>query len=420
MTRNIRADDVGALLQPGMTVFVQGSTGQPQSLLNALAQAAHNCTGVHFISVLTPGINAFPLEMAPPDCKLTTFFDYKDLRRSFLSGEVEFIPCHYSQIADYLRGFPSIDLALIQLSSPDGEGKCSTGLSADFVPDILDRCKLVVAELNRRMPSLHDAPAVPMDRLDYIVEADYQLPQMPAGSANSALEAIAGHVSDLVQDGDTLQFGIGRIPPVALSRLQSKNDLGLHSGLVTPAVRPLIESGIVTGARKSLDVGKHVAGAAVGDDAFYAWLAERPDVSMRPVSYTHSARVLAELDNFVALNSAIEVDLFGQANAEMVNGRQVSGTGGLVDFIRGASLSKGGRALICLQATSDQGRRSNIVPKLASVTSVCRTDTQYVVTEYGVASMAVKSIKDRAEALISVAAPQFRDPLRDAWAELTR
>tara|TARA_R110000787_G_scaffold51692_2_gene122261 strand:+ start:2856 stop:4118 length:1263 start_codon:yes stop_codon:yes gene_type:complete len=415
MVTFLSASDIGKLIQPGMLVYVQGSIGQPTSLLQGLDGVLQECAGLHFVSVLTPGLNGFPVGKIATDTKLTTFFDYKELRKSLSPGDIEFVPSHYSDIPKRLKEMPQFDLALIQLSRPDGEGACSTGLSADFVPDILSRCNTVVGELNSQMPRLRDAPSIPLDRLDYAVMADYQLVQTGIVTTNPTLERIAEHATELIRDGDTLQFGVGRIPPVVLSKLTNKNDLGLHTGLVTPAVRPLIERGVMNGALKTIDTGKHVAGAAVGDDAFYAWLRGQPAFSIRPVSYTHSAQTLATIDNFVAINSAIEVDLFGQANSEMANGRQVSGSGGLVDFIRGARLSRGGRAIICLQAAGDKGGRSNIVLKLTSVVSVCRTDLDYVVTEYGIAALAGKSVAEKASALIAIAAPQFRDRLQVEW-----
>ena len=316
MVTFLSASDIGKLIQPGMLVYVQGSIGQPTSLLQGLDGVLQECAGLHFVSVLTPGLNGFPVGKIATDTKLTTFFDYKELRKSLSPGDIEFVPSHYSDIPKRLKEMPQFDLALIQLSRPDGEGACSTGLSADFVPDILSRCNTVVGELNSQMPRLRDAPSIPLDRLDYAVMADYQLVQTGIVTTNPTLERIAEHATELIRDGDTLQFGVGRIPPVVLS--------------------------VMNGALKTIDTGKHVAGAAVGDDAFYAWLRGQPAFSIRPVSYTHSAQTLATIDNFVAINSAIEVDLFGQANSEMANGRQVSGSGGLVDFIRGARLSRGG------------------------------------------------------------------------------
>ena len=399
-----------------MTVFVQGSIGQPLSLLKALGDAGDALRDVRFVSVLTPGVNSFPVGSATSS-RVATFFDYRDLRRSFGGSVIDFIPSHYSDIIRYLESLETIDLALIQLSPPDCHGMCSAGISADFVPDILAKCRTVICELNAGMPRTEDASDFHLDSLDYIVETDYALPQIPSPPADATADKIAQNAASLVRDGDTLQFGVGRIPQLVPGALYDRIDLGLHSGLITSVVRPLIEGGSMTGLRKSIDTAKHVTGAAVGDGEFYDWLGAHPDFAFRPVSYTHDRRILGTIDNLVAINSVLEVDLFGQANAEMINGQQVSGSGGLVDFIRGARMSTNGRAIICLQSTSNNRQRSNIVTRLNSVVTVCRTDLQYVVTEYGIADLNQKSIDEKAHALIAVAAPEFRDALRDSWAK---
>lgn len=421
MTKTIAAKDVADLIKPGMTVFVQGSIGQPQSLMKALMGALEKTgealDGVRFVSVLTPGLNHFAIG-ASAQSRLTTFFDYRELRQSYAGGEIDFVPSHYRDIVGYLNAIEKIDLALIQLSPANEKGICSAGLSADFAPDILPKCGAVIAELNRRMPQIADAPQIPLEQIDYTVDADYRLPQSTPPATNAHLDTIAAHVAGLVQDGDVLQYGVGRVPQLVLDKLHKKNDLGLHTGLMTPSVRPLIDGGVMTGERKTADRGKHMTGAAFGDDAFYDWVAGCADFAFRPVSYTHDCRTIAGIDNFVAINSALEVDLFGQANAEMSGGRQVSGSGGLVDFIRGARLSKNGRAIICLPATSNKGQRSNIVSQLSSVVSVSRNDMHYVVTEHGVACLVGKSVQERGDALIAIAAPEFRETLQSEWKAL--
>ncbi|ARR54903.1 acetyl-CoA hydrolase [Rhizorhabdus wittichii DC-6] len=408
--RTIDADAAVRLIRPGMTVFVQGSIGQPLSLMRALADAGGALRGVHFVSPLTPGVNGFPIGSEAEGCRFTSFFDYRELRRSFRAGGIAFVPSHYSDIAARIAQ-AGVDVALIQLSPPDAAGLCGTGLCADFVPDILDRCWLVIAEINAAMPAIANGPKVPLDRLDHVVAADYPLPAFEPPAPDPTAERIARNAAALVRDGDCIQFGVGRIPQQVVGALGDRNDLGLHGGLVTPVVRPLIESGAINGRRKTIDRAMHVTGAAIGDQCFYDWIAGHAAWAFRPVSHTHDIAVLGSLDGLVAINSAIEVDLFGQANAETAGGRQVSGSGGLVDFVRGARRSHGGRALICLPSTSPDGQRSSIVPRLSGPTTLCRTDMHYVVTEHGVADLSHGSVEARARALIDIAAPQFRDAL---------
>ncbi len=398
-----------------MTVFVQGSIGQPPTLMKALEEASASLGGLHFISPLAPGINRFSILPGIAPSRLTTFFDYSGLRQTYQAGPIEFVPAHYSGIIPFLEQQVTIDIGLIQVSAPDAQGYCSTGISEDFVSEILPYCRSVIAEINHSMPPVADGPKIPLGTFDYVVETDYPLPQIPSPDSNAVLDRIAANVLPLVHDGDTVQYGIGRVPQCVVSGLSEYNDLGLHSGLITPAVRPLIDKGVMTGVRKTIDTGKHVTGVAAGDRDFYDWISSRPDFSFRSVRHTHNPDTLARLDNLVAINSALEIDLSGQANAEMVDGGQISGSGGLVDFVRGARLSRNGRAIICLQSTSRNGQRSNIVPSLSGAVTVCRTDMQYVVTEYGLADLAHKSIDERANALIAIAAPGFREQLGKEW-----
>jgi 4-hydroxybutyrate CoA-transferase len=284
------------------------------------------------------------------------------------------------------------------VAPPVGDA-ASLGCCVDFQPAILDRAKTVVAEINRQMPVPPRAPTIPLSRLDYVAEVDHPLPQVVGGAPGPTLARIAAHVADIVKDGDTVQCGIG-----------------VQGGMVADAMVDLAVAGTLTGARKSIDAGLHVCGAALGTEKVYDWVREREDVLFMPVGYTHDVRVISQLDNFVSVNSVLEVDLTGQANAETVNGRQISGTGGLVDFVRGARMSKGGRSVIALPATAAGGEVSRIVARLSgdAVVSCPRADIDYVVTEYGAAHLSPLAIAERGPALIEIAAPAFRDELRRA------
>ncbi|WP_323799481.1 acetyl-CoA hydrolase/transferase family protein [Parasphingorhabdus sp.] len=413
--KTITADQLAALLKPGMRVFVQGSVGQPVALLRAIAEAESRVEGIHFVSPLTPGLNGFDIGGDGRGNRLTSFFNYPALGEAWTAGRVDFVPSHYSRISDWLKATGPIDIALIQLAPPDAAGLCSTGLSADFMPDLLPHCDCVVAQINPAMPDLPGAPKIALDALDYSIFIEEGLPVQPVPKGDAISDAIAGHVASIVNDGDTIQFGVGRVPQLAVAGLHGKADLGLHSGLITPVVRPLIESGVLSGKRKNVDTGLHVTGAVSGDADFYEWITARTDFAIRPVSYTHAHATLSSIDNLVAINSAIAVDLFGQANAEMAGSRQISGSGGLVDFVRGATSAAGGRSIICLPATSRDGTRSNIVSRLNSVVTICRTDIDIVITEYGVARLRLLPLAERAQSLIAIAAPAFRQSLAEQW-----
>ncbi|HLT02397.1 MAG TPA: acetyl-CoA hydrolase/transferase C-terminal domain-containing protein, partial [Geminicoccaceae bacterium] len=296
------------------------------------------------------------------------------------------------------------------------------GVSVQFVPAVLDRARVVVAEVNAAMPRPAHAHEVPYERVDYVVETDRPLVEAPTGALSPQLQRIGANVASLIEDGDTIQIGIGKVPAAVLAALCDRRDLGLHGGLVSDELADLHEAGVITGARKSRDVGAMVCTAALGTARVYDWAGRCPQLRIEPAGYTHDPCAIGQLDRFVAINSVLSVDLTGQANAEMLDGRQVSGTGGLLDFVRGAHLSHDGRSILALPSTVAGGKSSRIVPRLgaADVVSCPRADADIVVTEHGVACLRELSLDERAEALIAIADPAFRRELVDAWAALRR
>jgi 4-hydroxybutyrate CoA-transferase len=255
---------------------------------------------------------------------------------------------------------------------------------------------------------------VPEERFDALVRTRRPLPQFPATPPDAVAQEIGRRVAELVNDGDCIQTGIGAIPAAILAALANKNDLGLHSGLIDDGGMALIDSGVITGRMKKIDRGQHVTGMALGSSALLEWLAQRSDVVFRGADHTHEVRAIGDIAGFVSINSAVEIDLFGQVNAERVAGRQISGTGGSVDFMRAAKASPGGRSIVAMTATARGGSVSRIVPRVELVTAL-RTDVDLVVTEFGVAHLKHASEAARADALINIAAPEFRDALHNAW-----
>jgi 4-hydroxybutyrate CoA-transferase len=276
---------------------------------------------------------------------------------------------------------------------------------------VLARGPIVIAQLNPTLVAPAGSPLINPALIDAMFESDESAPALAPANIDEAAQAIGGLVAGLIRDGDCLQTGIGAIPAAILSQLSDKNDLGMHGGLIDDGGMQLIENGNLTGARKALDTHKHVTGMALGSAELMSWLAGRRDVVFRGANHTHEVSAIRQLDGFVSVNSAVEVDLFGQVNAEMAGGRQISGTGGSVDFMRAAKASKGGRSIVAMNATARGGSVSRIVPKVEMVTAL-RTDVDTVVTEYGVAQIKDLPNQARAEALINIAAPQFRDELR--------
>jgi 4-hydroxybutyrate CoA-transferase len=419
--KQITLDRLPDLLRPGMTVFVAGASGEPTPLLEALAAAPGASAGVHYVGCRIPGLNTIDPAAFHPDARLTSFFVFGAIAKSHAAGRVRFLPLHYSGIWQYLSSLV-VDLALIQVSPPDEHGQCSLGASVHFVPAVLERARLVVAEVNAAMPRPARSFGIPYQRLDYVVASERPLPALPGGEPTDEIRRIGAEVAGLIADGDTIQVGIGKVPTAVLAALREHRDLGLHSGLVADEVADLHAAGVMTGARKSHDRGVMVGTAAIGTAKVYDWAGRCPELEFAPVGYTHDVRVIARIDNFVAINSVLSVDLSGQANAEMLDGRQVSGTGGLLDFVRGARLSRGGRSILALPATAAGGKASRIVPRLgdSDIISCPRADADIVVTEHGSAHLRDKSIDERAEALIAIADPAFREELARDWKALRK
>jgi 4-hydroxybutyrate CoA-transferase len=413
MKRWIERDEAATFLEPGMTIFVAGATAEPREILGTLQQQADCCAGVHFVSVSIPGINGVDFSALHPEARSTAFFATAENRASIDAGRTEFIPMHYSAIFDYLKNDLQVDIVLAQLPAAQDDA-VSLGVSADFLPAVLDRAGLVIAEINAQQPLPADSVNWPGDRVDLALACDRPVANFPLQQADEASLAIGRHVAELINEGDCLQIGIGAIPGAVLDALTAKNDLRIHSGLISDGVMKLADAGNIS--------GKMVTATTLGSDALIEWAGNARDLMVRPVAYTHDPGIIRQIDNFVSINSAVEIDLFGQLSADMLDGRQWTGPGGAVDMMRGAALSKGGRSIIALKATARKGKRSRIVAALerGTAATALRTDIDYVVTEFGARRIRHLPTSARAEALIDIAAPEYRDQLRDDWQELTR
>ncbi len=417
MTRLIDAEDVASLLKPGMKVFVAGATAEPATVLQALRQKADACAGVHFVSVALPGVNAGNFADLHPRAGATVFFATAKNRDSIALGQTDFIPLQYSAIFDYLANGIRFDAVIVQLPPMGANATFSHGVSSDFLAAVLPGAKTVIGEINIRQPRPMDAPSLPASRLDYAINCDCRVPTLADPESTEEAAIIGDHVADLIADGDCVQIGIGAIPNATLAALRDKNDLGFHSGMIANGVRDLAVAGNINGSRKRLDKGKIVTGTVLGDETLIDWAGHCPELAFRPVSYTHDNRIAGQIDNFVSINSALEVDLFGQVNADVLRGRQISGTGGSVDMMRAAALSSGGRSIIAFSASAAGGKVSRIVAALAPHTpaTALRTDIDTVATEHGARRIRHLPAGARVEALIEIAAPRFRDRLRDEW-----
>lgn len=398
--------EIADLLKPGQRVFVAGSINEPTGLLEDLRNRTLPA-GLHFIQFPIAGYNRFDFTAFAPDAELTTFFMTPHLKDAD-SRRLHFLPMQMRRVYDYLS--ERVDVALVQVAR-GADGRLRLGPNVDFLGAAMACARVVVAELNTAFIAPAGCPVVEESRFDALLTTDRPLFEMPESRVDPAADAIGALVAAEIGDGDCIQTGIGAIPAAILRRLTGRNDLGLHGGLIDDGGMRLIRNGNVTGARKEMDVHHHVTGMALGSPAMMAWLGERPDVVFRGADYTHEVSVIGRLSNFVSVNSAVEVDLLGQVNAEMAGGRQISGTGGSVDFMRASRVSPGGRSIIAMTATARGGSVSRIVPRVEMVTAL-RTDVDMVVTEHGVARLEKKPVRERARALTEIAAPEFRDELR--------
>ena len=412
--------EFAALLRPGMRVFVPGSSGEPGGLIDALAVQPDAAAGVTFVQFPIPGMNTTDFSAFAPTARMEVFFMTAQLQAGLAAGRIAFVPMQLRRIFDYLQRGPAFDFVWLQVASANAEHRHALAPNVDFASAALANTAAVAVEINAGFRAPMTTLSLPERRIDYALHTQHALREQAAARFDAAAEAIGRNVAALVRDGDCVQTGIGTIPAAVLAALGERNDLGLHSGLIDASVQALIERGVITGRAKTVDRELHIVGAAMGDAAHYDWLATQAAVAFRPASHTHDVGVMGRLDNFVSINSAVEVDLFGQVNAEMIGARQVSGTGGAVDFMRGAAASNGGRSIVALLATAREGAVSRIVPALSTGTAAtaARTDVDYVITEFGVAHLWGASQATRAAALIDIAAPTHRDALRDAWRKL--
>ena len=403
-------------LEPGSTVYVPGSSGESAPLVAALKAESAACAEVRFTGVWLPGVNRVDYGDIHPAARASGFFVAPEYRTSFAAGRFAYHPIPYSAIPGWFarRG---IDVAFLHLSPPDADGLCSVGTAADFTTIAAAAAKVRIGLINPHMPRSR-GPAIPYDSLDGVVALDAPLHEVrSAAGPDPATVAIAAEVARWVRDGDTLEIGLGALPSAILQAITQRRNLRFFSGMISEPVAKLIDAGAIAD-----DDAAIVAGVAFGDSAFAHRIAKDRRVRFAAVTETHNAATLAAIPNFVAINRVLSVDLLGQCNAEMLGLRQVSGTGGLTDFIRGAQASAGGRAIVALPATAKHGQLTRIIPAHAagSVISNPRGDAPIVVTEYGSADLRALDIDARAAALTKIAAPQFRDELTSAWKDMRK
>jgi 4-hydroxybutyrate CoA-transferase len=333
-------------------------------------------------------------------------------REAIWDNRGDYIPYVFSEIPFLFSSTLPVDVAMVSVSPPDNNGFCSLGVSVDYTKSAVESAKTVIAEVNKTMPRTHGDSFIHMSDIDYFVEVDVPIAELKSVELTEVEKNIGKHVAELIDDGCCLQLGIGGIPDAVLFYLTGFKDLGIHSEMISDGVKNLVDKGVITGRRKTLHKGKIIVNFLMGTRGFYDWADDNPNIEMRTVDYTNNPYIIAQNKKMIAINSALEVDLLGQVCADTLGAKQFSGVGGQLDFVRGARLSEGGKAIIALPASA-KGGVSRIVPtlKTGAAVTTSRNDVDYVVTDFGIASLKGKTVRERMRSLINIAAPEAREEL---------
>ena len=403
-------------VKSGDRVFIHSVAAAPQALVKALVGRASELRNVEIVHLHTEGDASYSHPEYTESFRVNAFFVGANVRESVNTGRGDYIPVFLSEIpALFRRDLLPIDVALVNVSPPDKHGFCSLGVSVDVTRAAVDCAKHVIAQINPRMPRTLGDALVHVDRIDAIVEVDEPIHEVSIPELSEVDRAIGGYIAQMIDDGATLQMGIGSIPNAVLASLHNHKNLGIHTEMFSDGVIPLVEKGVVNGTRKAKHPGKIVAGFVMGTRKLYDFVDDNPEVLMLDIAYVNDTAVIRRNPKVKAINSAIEVDLTGQVCADTIGTMQYSGVGGQMDFIRGASLSDGGKPIIALPSATKRGE-SKIVSELkrgADVVST-RAHVHYVVTEYGVAYLYGKNLRQRAHELIKIAHPNHREALSGA------
>lgn len=406
--------DFAGILRPGDAILVSQASAEPLTLTEALVAQRHAIGGVSvFLGVQLSDT------FKPEHAGAIGFSSFGAMEGNFLlarAGKLDVFPVHYSEVPRLLEsGRIRCDVALLTLSPPNAQGEASLGTCRDWMEDAARRARVVIAEVNERMPWTYGEERMRELRIDHVVRSSRPLPEYPPPEIGDTEREIARHAARYIEDGAVLETGIGAIPSAILAQLSDRRDLGVHSGLITDSVVDLIERGVVTNSRKTIDRGVTVAGMLWGTEKFYRLVARNRAIRFRPIRYTHDLRVIASIDNFVGINGAVEVDLTGQINAETAGPHYVGGIGGQGDFMRGALLARGGRSIIALPSTARGGELSRIVARIDSgVVTTARADADVIVTEWGAAELRGATISERIERMLAIAHPRHREALERA------
>jgi acetyl-CoA hydrolase len=418
----VSAEEAVKVIKSGDKIIIQPGCAAPLNLINAMVKRKEELFGVEIYHILVVGNLPYTEPGMEKHFKHKAFFIGHNTRRAVNEGRAEFIPIFLSEVTLlFKRGVLQADVAMIHVSPPDEHGFCSYGIDVGNFKTPAEKAKVVIAQVNKQMPRGLGNSFIHINKIDYLVEVDEPLQELPQVDPNASKEEleiydkIGRNVASLIEDGSTIQMGIGSIPDAVLRYLHEKNDLGVHTEMFSDGLIELIEEGVVNGEKKTLHPGKIIAGFVLGTKKSYRFIDNNPIFEFHPQEYVNDPFLIAKNNKMVAINSAIEIDLTGQVCADSIGTKLYSGIGGQVDFVRGAARSEGGKPIIALPAATSNMKFSKIVPTLKEGAGVVtsRGDVHYVVTEYGIADLFGKTIQERARALIEIAHPAFRDELTE-------
>jgi 4-hydroxybutyrate CoA-transferase len=425
-SRVTTADQAVEEIKSGNRVFLTGNVSVPTALLGALVKRAPSLENVEICQALTIG----PAEYVNPDMenhlRVNTMFISGNVRKAVQEGRADYTPVLLSEFPLLFKNkHLPVDVAMIHVSPPDEHGFCSMGVEVGLSKSPAESAKVILAEVNEQMPRTLGDSFIHVSRLTHIVPVNYPIPEMSMSEEGDSdtIEKIAGFIAELIPDGATMQMGIGAIPDAVLKYLFNKKDLGIHTELFSDGVIDLVDAGVLTNARKSIHAGKIVAGFILGSKRLYDWVDDNPLIEMHRTEYVNDPFVIAQNDRMVAINSAIEVDVTGQVCADSIGPKLYSGVGGQLDFVYGASRSKGGVPIIALPSTNVM-RDGTVISKIVAMLKqgagvvTTRNHVRFIVTEFGVADLYARTVRQRAQSLINIAHPQFREDLTRQAKEL--
>lgn len=409
----ISVEEAAGKVKSGDRVVLGHAVGEPAAVIEEMVAHKENYKDVEIVHMVAMGKAGYAKPGMEGHFRHNAIFVGGTTRDAVASGRGDFTPCFFSEVPKLFRTSLPVDVALIQVTPPDEHGYCSFGVSNDYTKPAAECAKLVIAEVNDQMPRTMGDCFIHISEIDYVVESSHPVIELKPARIGEVERAIGENCASLIEDGATLQLGIGAIPDAVLLFLKDKKDLGIHSEMISDGVVELVEAGVITNKAKTIHPGKIVVTFLMGTKKLYDFANNNAMLEMYPVDYVNDPTVIMKNNKMVSINSCVQVDLMGQVASESVGLKQISGVGGQLDFVRGSNMCKDGKSIIAMPATAAKGTVSKIVPLLdegAAVTT-SRNDVDYVVTEFGIAHLKGKNLRERARALINIAHPNFREGL---------